>query len=216
MDSPAPRAPLVIMVGPPGAGKSTWLADRFDHGDLFGLDMFRRMLTSGDVLDQGATEAAVEMLGGLIRYRMSTGRTTVVDATNVSWERRDSLRFYATEANRPCVAVMMHTPLAVCLARNSSRGASPWPGANDRPVPDVVVERMHASMLADPPVPADFDLVVHVHPDAPQVAYAYPGVGRSVAWCEQLLTAGRWGDRITLLTSRQAPLPWPSLVNHHG
>lgn len=209
-----PRAPLVVMVGPPGAGKSTWLAARFPADELFGLDMFRRMLT-GDVLDQAATDTAADMLTAVAVFRMITGRTTVVDGTNVSWSGRDHWAFVARERGRPAVAVMMHTPLPVCLYRNAARTSAPWSGANDRPVPDKVVRDKHAVMLADPPTPADFDLVVHVHPEDPDVAYAYPGAGRSVGWCEQLLASGRWGAGITLLVSRQAPLPWPTPVNSH-
>lgn len=218
MDSdrdPHAHAPLVVLVAPPGAGKSTWAAARFPVDELFGFDMFRRLLT-GDVLDQGATDTAATMLMALVDYRMETGRTTVVDATNVNWDRRDSLRAAAQFCRRPAVAVMMHTPLDVCLERNRGRTAAPWPGANDRPVPDDVVGRMYVAMHTDPPTPDDFDLVVHVHPDDPAVAYAYPGKGRSVTWCEQLLGAARWGERITLLSSRDARLPWPTSLNARG
>lgn len=211
-----PAGPLVVMIGPPGAGKSTWLAPRFDRTDLFGFDLFRRMLTSGDVLDMGATPSAVAMLHELVGFRMATGRTTVVDATNVDWGRRDSLRFVAMSNGRPAVGVMLHTPLEVCLTRNRERTAAPYEGANDRPVPDEVVVDMHARLLADAPIPDDFDLVVHVHPDRADIAYAYPGTGRSVTWCEQLLGSGRWGAGITMLTSRDARLPWPTPINGRG
>jgi predicted kinase len=211
-----PFAPLVVMVGPPGSGKSTWAASWFPHDQLFGLDMFRRLLT-GYVLEQDATESAAEMMAAVLNYRMATARTTVVDATNTNWERRDQLRWHAQRHGRPAVAVMMHTPLAVCLERNAARTTAPWPGANDRPLDDEsVIERMHAAAIADPPTPDDFDLVVHVHPTDAGVAYAYPGKGRPVTWCEQLLGSDRWGQGITLLTGRQASLPWPAPVNCRG
>lgn len=218
---PDPTGPLVIMVGPPGAGKSTWAAARFPEDQLFSLDMFRRMLT-GDVLDQEATPKAVVILYSVIGARLDRCLTTVVDATNVRWDRRESMRSYALARHRPVIAVMMHTPLAVCLTRNRDRTSAPWAGANDKPVPDDVVERMHAAVAVDWPRPADFDMVVHVHPADTGVAYAYPGEGRSAAWCEELISVGgQWRGvgpwrGLTLMTSQQAPLPWPTPVNGRG
>ncbi len=217
-DGIQPVAPLVIMVGAPGAGKSTWAAARFPHDQMFGLDMFRRLL-AGNVLDQDATAAAAEMLDVVRGYRMAKALTTVIDATNVNWERRDGMRWHAQQNRRPAVAVMMHTPLAVCLARNAGRrhglAGRPWPGANDRPVDDTtVIERMHAAALSDPPSPDDFDLVVHVHPDDPDVAYALPpGRGHSIRWAGELLHGDEWGKGITLITGSGAQLPWTTPVN---
>ncbi len=208
-----PAGPLITMAGPPCSGKSTWAAGRFPHDQLFGLDMFRRIL-AGDVADMSATGPAGDMLGALVSYRMRTGRTTVVDATNVNAVHRRGLLRRAWAYRRPTVAVVMHTPLAVCLARNANRGPAAWPGANDRPLTDTkIIVRMHATVTAAPPHPGEFDLVVHVHPDDATVAYAYPGAGRTVDWCLQLLAAGRWGAGITLLADRAEPLPWTPPIN---
>lgn len=210
-ETPQPVAPLVVMVGPPGSGKSTWAAGRFPHDQMFSLDMFRRLL-SGDMLEQNASAAAVGMMHVVLVYRTGHAMTTVVDATNVNWEHRDTLRWTAQQAGRPAVAVMMHTPLQTCLARNAARTAAAWSGANDRPVPSDVIERMHAAAVADPPAADEFDLVVHVHPDDPDVAYALCPRRRSTSWARKLLAAP-WGKNITLLTGGGARLPWPTLVN---
>lgn len=205
---PDPWAPLVVTVAPPCAGKSTWVAGRFNTTELFGLDMFRRLVTGGDVLDQGATPAAAEIMGTVVAFRMDTARTTVVDATNATPEHRDRLLSAASLRRRPTVAVLLHTPLEVCIARNENRGPAPWPGANDRPLDDpAIIRKIHAAVWATPPTTDDVDLLVHVHPDDPAIAYAYPGEGIPAAWCEQLLGNGRWGRGITLLPAG-APLPW--------
>src|SRR6185312_14353638 len=114
----------------------------FPHDQLFSLDQFRRLLTSGDVLDMGATPSAVAMLHELVGFRMATGRTTVIDSTNVDADRREHLAGIAAAAGRPVVAVMMHTSREQCLERNAARvaGAGPYPGANDLPVPPEVID----------------------------------------------------------------------------
>ncbi|MEU7591408.1 AAA family ATPase, partial [Micromonospora sp. NPDC049230] len=85
-----PAAALIVMVGPPGSGKSTWVGSRFRTEDVFSLDAFRRMLT-GDVEDQDADAPAVDMLHLAVEYRMSRRLLTVVDATNTRWAYRDPL-----------------------------------------------------------------------------------------------------------------------------
>lgn len=214
--TPPPAFPLLVTIGPPGAGKSTWLAGRFPPEQLFSLDATRRWL-AGDVATMDATDAAVEVLDTAVRYRMTTARTTAVDGTYARWEHREALRAVALVCARPAVAVMMHTRLRVCIDRQATRSAVPgYAAASDQPVPADVIGRMHRAIERDPPTRDDWDLVVHVHPEDPAVAYAYPGAARSVSWAIDLLEAEPWGRPVTLLTGRGARLPWYTPVNTHG
>jgi predicted kinase len=219
MDKTAPptSVPLVLMVGPPAAGKSTWAAARFPVDQLFGFDPMRRLLT-GDVGDQSATQAAGDMLRVLVDFRMKTDRTTVVDATNTSAANRDELMFAAAAANRPTVAVLMHTPMSVCLERNAARGPdrpAPWPGANNLRVPDKIIRNAWAAVHSEPPTVDDVDLLVHVHPRDQGRAHAQPGRRRTRAWCEQLLAGAGWGRGIVLLDPGAA-LSWDQVEAGHA
>lgn len=168
-------AALVLMVGPPGSGKSTWIAGRFPVHDVFSLDVFRRMLT-GDVADQGAAATAATMLHTAVDYRMSRRLTTVVDACSTRRAYREPLIDSARRYGVPVLAVVMSTPLDVCLTRNASRDitpapAAPYPGANAAPVPPNIVTVYAYETRKEPPRVGEVDAVLTVGAD-----------GRAVEW----------------------------------
>jgi predicted kinase len=157
---------LIIMVGTPGSGKSTWVSNNFDPDAVYSLDMFRRMCT-GTELATDATDPALSMLRTVVEARCTRRLTTVVDSTNTRAAHRWTLTGYARAATLPAVAVVMATPLDVCLARNDSRtGQAPYPGANGTRVPPAVIRKFHAQTEADPPRPGrDVDAVLRVSPN---------------------------------------------------
>lgn len=165
-------AALVLMVGPPGSGKSAWVGGRFRTEDVFSLDVFRRMLT-GDVADQSATQEAVRMLNLVVAFRMTAGLTTVVDACNTRPEHRAPLIAEAREYGVPVLAVVMATPPAVCRARNAARDGvfAPYPGANATPVPAEVVAQLAAEARETPPRVGEVDAVLTID-----------GAGCAVEW----------------------------------
>ena len=111
---------LVVLVGAPGAGKST-LADRlFAPGLLLSSDAFRASI-SGDPGDQRVTRAAFSILHRELARRMASGRATVIDATNVTAYARRGLVRRAVAANVPAVALILDLPPALVLARNATR-----------------------------------------------------------------------------------------------
>ncbi|MFI7608883.1 AAA family ATPase [Micromonospora sp. NPDC049366] len=170
-------AALVLLVGPPGSGKSTWAARRFPVHDLFSLDMFRRILT-GDVADQSATREAVRMLDLVVAFRMASGLTTVVDACNTRPEHRERMIAEAREYGVPVLAVVMATPLEVCLTRNAARevvgaeaAAAPYPGANAAPVPPDIVAKLALEAAETPPRLGEVDAVLTVGADGAAVEW---------------------------------------------
>ena len=83
---------LVVLVGLPASGKSTWLHDN----QLFALssDAVREMLT-GDVTDQSINRLVFQTLRQLAAARVRAGvDLTYIDSTALTpWERRCWIRF---------------------------------------------------------------------------------------------------------------------------
>lgn len=138
LDDLAPGT-LVLLVGPAGAGKSTWAARQRPATAVVSSDALRAAV-SDDPTDQGATADAFRLLHTIVRARLVRGRTTVVDATNLTEGARRPLLSLAARSGRPVVAVVFDAPLDVCLARNAAR-----PG---RQVPESVVRQHHAQLPA--------------------------------------------------------------------
>lgn len=145
-----PAAALVLTVAPPGAGKSTWVAKHFPLSQRVSLDHLR-WVVCGDQADQTATPAAVRLMHEILEERMARGLMTVLDSTAATAEARDQAVGHAIRWSVPAVAVVLHTPLEVCLARQvgRERPGGRWP--NGRAVPADVIREKHARIVEDIP-----------------------------------------------------------------
>lgn len=139
---------LVLLIGPAGAGKSSLARELAATADqVLSLDALRAAV-SGDECDQDSTADAVAALHLLAEARMRRRLTTIIDATNVEAAARRPLLTAAGRHAVAAVAVVVDTPLPVCLARNGTR-PGPGPGARwGRRVPDAVVRSQHGQMRA--------------------------------------------------------------------
>ncbi len=128
---------LVVLVGAAGSGKST-LATRLFPPDAVLSSDAHRLLVSGDEADQGSTKTAFSILHRRLARRLAEGRTTVVDATNVTPFARRSLTQRAAVHGIPAVAIVLALDPTLVLARNAAR-----PG---RMVPEDAVRRQLANL----------------------------------------------------------------------
>lgn len=120
-----PPGALVLLVGPPAAGKSTLAAALVAAGevaveDVLSTDTYREMLT-GDALDLTSDREVWVQVRQRLVEKMGAGRTTVVDATNLFARRRARHVRVAREHGRPVVAVRFEVEAAELLERNETR-----------------------------------------------------------------------------------------------
>lgn len=163
MVAPASAGPLVVLVGAPGSGKTTWAKAHFPDDQIVSSDALRKTV-SGDAGNQEATPWAIDARDTIIRGRMWFGLPTVVDSTSSTPEERDLLsrmRFQGRGPHIPGVAVIFDTPLHVCLDRNRRRRIS-------RRVPEADVRAKHKAIEAALPVTwfvPGFNIGVRIRPD---------------------------------------------------
>jgi len=137
-----PGNALVVLIGPSGAGKTTFAGRHFSPTEVVSSDVCRA-LVSGDENDIAATPAAFRVLHAIARERLKLGRLVVVDATSVRPVSRKPLVALARKHRRPSVAIAFDLPLELCLERNRGRSG--------RIVPDGVVLRQHDQMVRSQP-----------------------------------------------------------------
>ena len=133
---------LVVLIGPSGAGKTTFAGRHFSPTEVVSSDVCRA-LVSGDENDIAATPAAFRVLHAIARERLRLGRLVVVDATSVRPASRKSLVALARKHRRPAVAIAFDLPIELYLERNRRR--------TGRTVPDGVIRRQHDQMVRSQP-----------------------------------------------------------------
>jgi 3' terminal RNA ribose 2'-O-methyltransferase Hen1 len=115
-----PELSLVVMIGPSGCGKSTFARRHFKSTEVLSSD-YCRGLVADDENDQSVTGEAFEVLHFIAGKRLSGGRLTVVDATNVQPEARKPLVALARQYHVLPVAIVLNVPERICVDRNRSR-----------------------------------------------------------------------------------------------
>jgi predicted kinase len=111
-------------------------AGEVDADDVLSTDTYREVLT-GDALDLTSDRKVWVQVRERLVDKMATGRTTVVDATNLFPRRRARHIRVAREYGRPVVAVRFEVPAAELLERNEER---------DRVLLETVVVTMAVEM----------------------------------------------------------------------
>ena len=116
-----PKGPAIIaLVGPAGAGKSTWARARYPHEQLLSSDQFRAILTDSEDA-QGVSKRAFELLRVLARERLELGRRAIIDATNITRDEREQWLAMARELEVPTHVVWFDLSAEECIERQRGR-----------------------------------------------------------------------------------------------
>lgn len=122
---------VIVAVGLPGAGKSTWFAEQ-GIGPLSSDAM--RVLLSDDEDNQQIHLEVFETLRYLLVKRLELGlEKTYIDATNLTRTHRQPFLELAAWHGAKAEALWFTAPLEVCLERNAKRR---------RQVPEEVMRAM--------------------------------------------------------------------------
>ncbi len=132
----ASESRIVVLVGLPGSGKSTYL-ERLGVTAL-SSDTVRRLLAD-DETDQSIHREVFATLRYLVRRRLALARpVTYLDATHLTPRERRPYVKMGQIFGCAVQAIFFDVPLEVCQERNRGR---------NRVVPEDVLERMAAKLV---------------------------------------------------------------------
>lgn len=145
-----PKGTVVLTIGLPGSGKTSWFRRR--GITPLSSDLLRMMLFD-DIAEQRYQDLVFSTLRYLLRARMIARMPwNYVDATNLSPRERRGWIKMTQEFGYEVQAVFFDVPVEVCVERNTRRG---------RMVPDDVMQRM-AQKLRPPTFEEGFSKITVV------------------------------------------------------
>jgi predicted kinase len=133
----ASKGTVVLAIGLPGSGKSSWFKRHNIHP--LSSDLLRELLFD-DAQEQRFQDLVFSNLRSMLKARLIAKRPmNYVDATNLTPQERQHWIKLAKDYNYEVHAVFFDVPLDICVERHQRR---------DRVVPEDIMRRMAAKLKA--------------------------------------------------------------------
>ncbi len=151
-----PHPMVVVAVGVPGSGKSTYLKPLAEQVGMvrINLDDLRKWLLR-DATNQSFNPQIWQIAKLAITTALSAEQSVVVDGMNTQRKyREEEVAFYRSGGAKTVIALVFNTPLEICLQRNAARS---------RQVPETAIIKEFERLQRQPVVAAEgFDRVIPI------------------------------------------------------
>jgi protein phosphatase len=115
-----PRRSLVVLIGLPGCGKSTFARRHFRETAIVSSDLCRKLVSDSED-NQVASPQAFDLMAAIMAKRMALGRLVVADAMHLRPGSRGQWLVLARQHGYPAYAIVLDVPAAECIERDAGR-----------------------------------------------------------------------------------------------
>ncbi len=147
-----PTHDFIMLVGPPGSGKTSiceYITDRYDYTRV-SPELIRKEFNTENLSNKELFSTVYNRLAS----ELNNGNNIVYDATNCQAQFRNKIMSITEGCYSHATCLVMNTSLVDCLNRNQSYGL---------PVKEKVIEEMYLNLKKRPPsISEGYDVIITI------------------------------------------------------